>query len=196
NNTPFIDFKDFIFKMVKNKISEKKILLLIESSVLRNFGNQESLKLNLQRFLDYFNGIKIEKKDSVIYDFDLMPSPKFYDESKILTNEIKNEINYLGLRFNSFETSNYEKEKKLFNLITDYFTKVAFYVSNVVEYDKRKVISVVDSTTGFDITIWSDNFGFFTKQSIGKIYEGNLKLDFYRSKIQIKYSGKFRRLDE
>lgn len=96
-NGPYLDFFDFVARMAKYRIAKKTIEMLIYAGALDGFKiNRISMIASLDDALRYGDLVKIEDKDQILLDFDLVSKPALTYLKENTAQRADREKEYLG----------------------------------------------------------------------------------------------------
>ncbi|MCS4536643.1 DNA polymerase III subunit alpha [Mycoplasma sp. CSL7475-4] len=135
-------------------LTDNAIDILVRANVFREYGNMNSILKQLSTILDEFRSIpkdtdwitlkdKFEKMGNFNYSVD--------DVERDIAFEIKNEEELLGMSYNAFDTSRFEKEGdvKLNSIPMNYSEWVVVKVEQIKKLNAKPyfIIELSDSTT-------------------------------------------------
>lgn len=94
---PFVDFFDFVARMLGHKMGKKTFELLIFAGALDEFKiNRTSLHMSLDDAMRYGDLVKIEDVDQVLFDFDIVSKPRMTSVKENETFRCEREKEALG----------------------------------------------------------------------------------------------------
>lgn len=96
-NGPYLDFFDFVARMMKYRINKKTMEALIYAGALDDFKiNRVSMVASLDDAIRYGDLVKIEDEDQILLDFDLVSKPALTSLKENVSIRIEKEKEYLG----------------------------------------------------------------------------------------------------
>ncbi len=176
-NGVYKSFYNFVARAKKMRLGDAIIDILIRSNTLRDFGNMATLNANLIRAKNYADCIIVSQDDEIVINYNLALEQELTFEEMIISEEINNEIKYLGAKFNSFPTLNYESKDKLKNLSTQVEYRIVLFVDNITERKEDKngnkfgIVNLSDSSGSEDVFIFYPNWEKFKEISISSLLE-------------------------
>lgn len=176
-NGPYTSFFNFIARAKRMKIGDSIIDILIRSNALRVFGNMATLNANLIKAKNYANCVIVAKNEELVIDYDLALEQDLIIEEKNIDEEMNYEQQYLGAKYNSFPTINYENKYKLKNLSNHVEYKIVLFVENIVEKKEDKnghkfgITTLSDSSGSEEIFIFYPNWESFKEIKKSSIIE-------------------------
>ncbi|MGL4343140.1 MAG: DNA polymerase III subunit alpha [Metamycoplasmataceae bacterium] len=181
NKGRFTSFYNFISRAKKNNIGDANIKMLIESNALREFGNIETLKENLESAYKYYENINFIDKNTneIILDFNITKELELKNIDYNLKNEIELEKKMLGNIYSAFPSLKYENEYKFINLKINVEYIVYAYINNVKEIKDKAgelmgVLDVFDSSKNEILYIFHRQWNDYKKLKEGQIIKINL----------------------
>ncbi len=191
----FTSFYNFIARAKKIKLGDSIIDILIRSNSLRDFGNMTTLNTNLMKAKNYADCIMISKNEEIILDYDLAIEQDLIVEDKIISEEMNYEQQYLGSKYNSLPTIDYETKDLLKNLSTNVEYKIVLLVENIIEKisntTKKKfgIATLSDSSGTEEIFIFDPNWNKFKEIKLLSLIECKIIKSKTSSRISFKLSG-------
>lgn len=194
-NGDYTSFFNFVARAKRAKLGDAIIDILIRANALRIFGNMATLNSNLIRAKNYADCVIFSKNEELIIDYDLAAEQKLIIEEMNIKEEMNYEEQYLGAKYNSFPTINYETKYKLKNLFKQVEYKIVLYVEKITEKKEDKnghkfgIATLSDSSGSEEIFIFHPHWESFKKIEISSIIECKI------IKIQSQERTNFRILD-
>ena len=173
----FTSFYNFIARAKKIKLGDAIIDILIRSNSLRAFGNMATLNSNLIKAKNYADCIMILKDDELTIDYDLALEQELIIEDKNITDEMNYEQQYLGAKYNSLITIDYETQYRLKNLSNNVEYKIVLLIDKMVEKTsnangkKFGIVSVSDSSGTEEIFVFNPNWEDFKEIKVLSLIE-------------------------
>ena len=94
---PYLDFFDFVARMMKYRINKKTMEALIHAGALDDFKiNRVSMVASLDDAIRYGDLVKIEDEDQILLDFDLVSKPAMTYLKENTSVRAEKEKEYLG----------------------------------------------------------------------------------------------------
>ncbi len=194
-NGIYKSFYNFIARAKKMRLGDAIIDILIRSNALRDFGNMATLNANLIKAKNYADCVIVSQDEEMVINYDLALEQEIVVEEMVINEEINNEIKYLGAKFNSFPTLNYEHKNKLKNLSTQIEYKIVLFVDNITEKKEDKnghkfgIVSLSDSSGSEDIFIFYPNWEKFKEIKISSLLECKIIKSNSQSKSKFRLTG-------
>ena len=191
---PFTSFYNFIARAKKIKLGDSIIDILIRSNSLRDFGNMATLNMNLMKAKNYADCIIVLKDEKIILDYDLAIEQDLIIEDKIISEEMNYEQQYLGSKYNSLPTINYETKYLLKNLSTNIEYKIVLLVENIIEKTSKTtnkkfgITTLSDSSGAEEIFIFEPNWNKFKEIKLLSLIECKIIKTKSSSRINFKLS--------
>ncbi|MGL5591978.1 MAG: DNA polymerase III subunit alpha [Metamycoplasmataceae bacterium] len=176
-NGEYSSFFNFVARARRMKLGDAIIDILIRSNSLRVFGNMSTLNANLTRAKYYADCVIISKDDELIIEYSLASEQELIIEEINMVDEMNYEEQYLGAKYNSFPTIDYETKDKLKNLSKQVEYKIILYVEKIVERKADKngnqfgIVTLSDSSGSEEIFIFHPNWESFKKIKVSSLIE-------------------------
>ncbi|MGL5732479.1 MAG: DNA polymerase III subunit alpha [Metamycoplasmataceae bacterium] len=176
-NGIYASFFNFVARARRMKLGDAIIDILIRSNALRVFGNMATLNTNLTRAKYYADCVIVSKNDELVIDYDLAAEQELVFEEINMLDEMNYEEQYLGAKYNSFPTIDYETKDKLKNLSKQVEYRIVLYVEKIVERKADKngnqfgIVTLSDSSGSEEIFIFHPNWESFKEIKISSLIE-------------------------
>ncbi|MGL5308874.1 MAG: DNA polymerase III subunit alpha [Metamycoplasmataceae bacterium] len=176
-NGQYTSFFNFVARARRMKLGDAIIDILIRSNALRIFGNMSTLNANLTKAKYYADCVIVSKEDELTIEYDLAAEQELILEDINMIDEMNYEEQYLGAKYNSFPTINYETKDKLKTLSKQVEYKIVLYIEKIVERKADKngnqfgIVTLSDSSGSEEIFIFHPNWESFKMIKIPSIIE-------------------------
>lgn len=190
NNGRFIDFYDFVARLLGQKVNKKIFESLIDSGALDNFSNsRKSMLLSLDEAISYGELVKVEINGENTLHLDLVSKPLMVIAKDDFFERSEREKNALGLYLSKHPISEIKIKNKInLNPLIEYINKKGFISSfaciRKVKQHRTKngslmaFLNVFDETSEFDLVIMPNLYSKYASELIkGKYIYFNGKID-------------------
>ena len=190
NNGKFIDFYDFVARLLGQKVNKKIIESLIDSGALDNFSNsRKSMLLSLDEAISYGELVKVEINGENTLDLDLVSKPLMVVAKDDFFERSEREKTALGLYLSKHPITEIKAKNNInLNPLIEYIDKKGFISAFVcirkVKQHRTKngnlmaFLNVFDETSEFDLVIMPNLYSKYASELIkGKYIYFNGKID-------------------